>query len=308
MLRQRGIFLKERRKGEEVKGRKGILLLAVALAAFEGVAFQEIPKASAKALGVTRGKPFRSGMVFVNGKYVAPPYVIERWGTGIRINAIPVTGQIIEWDEFLKTQSGVKVTKTEEKVVETPPPPPPPPVAAEATAPAQEITAASLDALFDDVPPPKKAASSAPAVRTPVFSTPQQPKVTVSYAIEGEFVSNDASKALVKRINAARTEIDRLLRADGFICFGDAYSRVVGDARTAKRLMAKLPELQQHSNTIDEFRAGVRSANLVYLNEILCDQLFENRVDYRKLKERRVKMQQASSYDDILKDVSKPLF
>ena len=59
-------------------------------------AMPEIPVASAKALGVTRGKAFRSGLVFINGKYRAPPYVVSRWGTGLRINDKPVTGQVID--------------------------------------------------------------------------------------------------------------------------------------------------------------------------------------------------------------------
>ena len=92
------------------------LLAAVAAALFAAgdvSAMPEVPMDSAKALGVTKGKAFRSGLVFINGKYLPPPYVVSRWGTGLRINNKPVTGQIINWTEFLKTQSGVKVSKTE---------------------------------------------------------------------------------------------------------------------------------------------------------------------------------------------------
>ena len=74
------------------------LLFAVAvMTAMGAFAFQPIPKESAKALKVTRARPFSAGAVFINGKYVEPPYVVERWGTGIRINKIPVTGQIVDW-------------------------------------------------------------------------------------------------------------------------------------------------------------------------------------------------------------------
>ena len=93
--------------------RRVTVALAVAMMATAGLAFEPIPKASARALGVTRGKSFSSGAVFVNGKFLAPPYVVERWGTGIRINQTPVTDQVVEWTEFLKTQRGFKMTKTE---------------------------------------------------------------------------------------------------------------------------------------------------------------------------------------------------
>ena len=71
--------------------------------ALSSFGFQPLPKESA-ALGVTKGKPISSGFVFVNGKHLKPPYVVERWGTGIRINRTQVTGPLVSWEEFLKTQ------------------------------------------------------------------------------------------------------------------------------------------------------------------------------------------------------------
>ena len=130
----------------------------------------------------------------------------------------------------------------------------------------------------------------------------------VSYVLEGEFKMNEESKALRDRINAVRTEIDRILRSGGFIGFGDNYSRVTGDKRTFLRLLDSLPELQQRSRTLESFRAGVRTANLVYLNEVLCEELYRNRVDYRKLKERREKLKSAQKWEQIIEDASDPLF
>lgn len=279
------------------------LLFAVAvMTAMGAFAFQPIPKESAKALGVTRGKPFSAGMVFVNGKYVEPPYVVERWGTGIRINGQQVTGQVVDWNEFLKTQDGVKVEKTETMVASTP-------VARSAPAAAassDDIDASSLDDLFDDDPKPAKKAVKKTATFRPAALA--VPKTVVSYALSGEFKPNDASKALVIRVNATRTEIDRILRSGGFICFGNDYSQVTGDKRTLSSLLDALPELEQRSGTLERFRAGVRSANLVYLNDMLCEDLFKNRIDYRKLMERRERIRSAQNWNQVLEDVSNPLF
>ena len=96
------------------------LMAAAALSAAAALAMPTIPKASATALGVTRGRPFSSGVVFVEGKYIEPPYVVERWGTGIRINGKAVTGQVINWNEFLKTQEGVKVSRSEQEAEPAP--------------------------------------------------------------------------------------------------------------------------------------------------------------------------------------------
>lgn len=280
-----------------------VLVFFLSLATTAAFAFQPVPKESAKALGVTRGKKFSSGVVFINGKYIEPPYVVERWGTGIRINSIPVTGQVIDWTEFLKTQEGIR---QEKKTIEAPNPSPAP--VASAPKPVEDVDASSLDDLFDDDPKPVR---SKPAVKPAAVSrpaVPAAPRTVVSYVLEGEFKMNEESKALRDRINAVRTEIDRILRAGGFICFGDSYSRVTGDKRTLLNLLDSLPELQQRSATLGAFRAGVRSANLVYLNEVLCEELFRNRVDYRKLMERREKIQSDRKWDQIIEEASDPLF
>lgn len=274
--------------------------LFLSLAAATAFAFQPIPKESAKALGMTRGKPFVAGVVFINGKFIDPPYTVERWGTGIRINQTPVTGQVVDWSEFLKTQDGVKVEK---KTVESGAAS----VAVEAVAPALKDSADALDALFDDDPEP--------AVSKPVRSTrpstvarPAAPRTEVSYSMVGSFVPNEASRALLKRINDARTEIDRFLRTGGFICFGNNYSRVTGDKRTLVKMMAALPDLLQKSTTVEEFSSGVRSAGLVYLNEVLCEDLFRNRADYPKLRRRNARIQSAGKWDRIVQEVADPLF
>ena len=273
------------------------LVILVAMAATGAFAFQPIPKESAKALGRTRGKPFSSGAVFVNGKYVEPPYVVERWGTGIRVNKIPVTGQVVDWNEFLKTQPNVKIEKKESAPVQPAPVQPAPAVPA-----ADEMS--SLDDLFDDDPKPKKPVSK--RIATPAAPKPAKPVVT--YALDGEFKQNADSAALLDRINAARTEIDRMLRSGGFICFGDSYSQVQGDKRTFMELLEKLPEFQQRSPNEQSFYSKVRAAKFVYLNEILCQDLYRNRMDYRKLREYREKLKSSQKWDQILEEVSDPLF
>lgn len=283
-------------------GIKAWMMLVGSVIALGAFAFQPIPGESAKALGRTRGKPFSSGAVFVNGKYIEPPYVVERWGTGIRINGMQVTGQILDWNEFLKTQTNVKVEKKE--VAPAQPAPAPAPVQpAAVTSAADEMS--SLDDLFDDDPKPKKASSPKPFA-APAAPKPAKPVVT--YVLDGEFKHNDETKALVGRINATRTEIDRALRSGGFICFGNSYSQVQGDKRTFMEMLEKLPEAMQRSSDEQSFHARIRAARLVYLNEVLCQDLYRNRTDYRKLKERREKIKSAQKWDKIIEEVSDPLF
>lgn len=278
---------------------KGIVFVVVAMMATALMAFQPIPKASARALGVTRGKLFSKGLVFINGKYLPPPYVVERWGTGIRINSTPVTGQIVDWNEFLKTQPGVKTVTTEpesaavsesaESEAE-----------AEATSETQPVEAAaadvnSLDDLFEDdsdendVKKKPAAARSTPKPKV-VHKPAPKPRATVSYVLEGDFVPNEETKALVKRINQTRTDVDRTLRSGGFLCFGDKYPNLSGDSRLLKKLLSKLPELQQQATDEADFVSSAYAANIVYLNETLLRELYKNRIDYLQLKRLRAKL------------------
>ena len=278
---------------------KGVVFVVVAMMATAVMAFQPIPKASARALGVTRGKLFSKGLVFINGKYLPPPYVVERWGTGIRINSTPVTGQIVDWNEFLKTQPGVKTVTTEPESVAVSESAEPE-AEAEATSETQPVEAAaadvnSLDDLFEDdsdendVKKKSAAARSTPKPKV-VHKPAPKPRATVSYVLEGDFVPNEETKALVKRINQTRTDVDRTLRSGGFLCFGDKYPNLSGDSRLLKKLLSKLPELQQQATDEADFVSSAYAANIVYLNETLLRELYKNRIDYLQLKRLRAKL------------------
>ena len=278
---------------------KGIVFVVVAMMATAVMAFQPIPKASARALGVTRGKLFSKGLVFINGKYLPPPYVVERWGTGIRINSTPVTGQIVDWNEFLKTQPGVKTVTTEPESVAVSESAEPE-AEAEATSETQPVEAAaadvnSLDDLFEDdsdendVKKKPAVARSTPKPKV-VHKPAPKPRATVSYVLEGDFVPNEETKALVKRINQMRTDVDRTLRSGGFLCYGDKYPNLSGDSRLLKKLLSKLPELQQQATDEADFVSSAYAANIVYLNETLLRELYKNRIDYLQLKRLRAKL------------------
>ncbi len=277
-----------------------MLLLLVPLFACAAI---DIPKASGKALGVTKGKPFSSGLVFINGRYIEPPYVVERWGVGIRINGIPAVAQVIDWTDFIKTQAGVKVTKTEAPV----------PAAGDEESMGDEEEEEepadiddfidfddALDDLFEDDSSEKKETKK-PAKKPAKKARPAKPRATVTYSLEGDFVPNEASRALVQKVNKSRAEIDAMLREGRFIFFGDRYARVSGDARTAAEILEKLPEIEKKSKSAAELVASVRASYLVFLTEPICRDLFQNRRDYLKLQRRRDKERTAREDERLMR-------
>lgn len=278
---------------------KKLLVVLIAMLAICASAI-EIPKASGKALGVTKGKPFSDGIVFVNGKYLEPPYVVERWGCGIRINGQPVIAEAIAWSEFVKTQPGAKVIKTET-----------PAGASDAEAADDEEEDdlddmydddddSSLDDLFDDDPKPAKKAAPKKAAKKKVKKAPKKPKATVTYTLEGDFVANDASNKLKTRVNKIRTDINTTLLNGGVIIFGDKYARVTADALSAELILDKLPEIERTCKSGSQLLSAARAAGIVYLTPPIAADLARNRTDYIKLQQRRVKWKKDREINKML--------
>ena len=266
----------------------GLISAALAAAAFlaAGAAvrtsaessFRAPPVSVLKALKASVGKPFSAGYVFIDGRYVKPPYRVERYGNVLRVNGIVVTGPVVAWSEFAKTQRGAKFVR-KEAAPDTGAAPAPAPVP---VAPSGADADDDLDSLFDgddDVP----VASSAPVSPAPrVKEVPSG-----SWRLEGPFEKNEASAALLKRIDDARTRVDLCLRSGGCCFFGRGYADVRGEAAMAKELMEKLPALLQGYDKAEKFARAVRQAGFSYLPPALVGELFANRMQYIELARRR---------------------
>lgn len=279
--------------------RKIVLMVMFVFAALTALCFEAIPKASAKNLGATGGKEIKTGVVFVNGKFIPGPYKVQRWGTGIRINGQFVTGQVVSWNDFVKTQPGAERIETS--------------VGGGSSASDEDDGGdieddggdsmddlwaddddMGLDDLFDDEPKAKKAApAKKPSAKK---KAAKKPTKKVTYKLKGEFAHNDQTKALLKKINDFRSDIDRQLRLGGMICFGDRYSRVIMDKGPAMKLLEKLPELQQSSTSADELINGIRALRMDFIPRDLCREFYQNRVDYHNLQQLRKKLKE-SKYD-----------
>jgi len=231
-----------------------VLALAV-VAAPSAPKFEKVPKQAMEMLKGTRGKPFSAGIVFVNGEYVKPSYRIIRYGTALYVNDVQVTGQIVPWRTFLATQDGYQA---------------PAKAGAEAPKPAK-----SVDDLFDDEP-----------VKKPGDKPPEEPDV------EGAFAPNAKSEALLKKVNAARLEVQRKLKDGYIVFFGVRYARVMVEPRVARSLLAVLPEAIRDATDGAELAATLRGKGFPFMGRALCDDLVGHRADYLKLVERRTKIRE----------------
>ena len=225
------------------------LVAALSAAAAEKTAsgFEEVPAQAMEVLKGAVGRPQNNGLVFVNGRYLRPPYRVARMGTAIFINDVQVTGQLQSWRRFLATQPGYTATV--------------------GTKPAAEEggEAKSLDELFADDDDAKKSDGES--------------------AIK--FKANAKSAALLQEIDAYRTDVQRKLREGNAIFFGSRYARVVVEPRVVKTLLATLPEAMRDADDGVDLESRVRAGGIVFLNRTICTELVANRPDYLKLSERR---------------------
>ena len=242
----------------------GALVLAASAARPE---FEEVPAGANKALKAVKGKPIRTGMVFVNGHYVKPPYVLMRSGTALFANSrTQITGQVVPWKAFLATQGGASAPKP--------------------AAPAQPRTAQSVDDLFADTPPPA--------------SKPAAPAAT-DVAEEVDFIPNARSDRLLEQINRQRSFFDRRLRDGYVIFFGSRYAPVSVEPRSGRALMAILPEAIRDSSDGADLYGRMRAKGFPYMTRELCDELVENRVDYSRIVERRKEMEREDEVNKLLR-------
>lgn len=255
-------------------------------------AFERVPKDALTALKATVGKPFMSGLVFLDGKYIEPPYTVERYGTAIRINGTQVSGQLIPWDEFLKTQDGAKVETA----------PAAAPASAEAEESVEEETTESvsddmdLDDLFDDAPAKPKAKRKV----TRKVKKPAAPVATTTVTFEGPFKPNDKTRAMVAKLNKIRTNTEVNLRNGGYCFFGSKYSPVTGDRGAASLLLTALPKAMKGCSDYSAFFNAASAQHISYLPADVLHDLYRNRIDYIKLLEREKSFKEERQWEALL--------
>ena len=237
-------------------------VVGLAWATQAAATFEKVPAEAQAALKGARGKPVRTGLVFVNGHYLPPPYTVARYGTAIFINNVQVTDQIVSWKLFLSTQAGGAS-------------------ATPAAAP-EKKKGSAIDDLFEDDAPP---AAPAPAAKAEGGSS---------------FVPNVRTQQMLKRINDYRTEVNKRLLNGETCFFGTRYARVNVSGRLARSLLDVLPEAVRDAADGAELFARMKSKGFGFLTSALCADLIEHRADYAALVERRQKVREDENFRKML--------
>ena len=268
---------------------KSIILACFVLTAADFIlanGFEDCPPQAVANLKVTSPrKPVRSGYVFLNGKYMPPPYRVTRHGTVIKINGQQVTGQIIPWSKFVDLpQTEVvkeKAPQSARKKVEAPAP--------------KKIT--SVDDLFADEPEvpekPKTPAQDTAAIDE-LFGdgpakAPSASEVRAEAIANAKFVKTPKTDSMVKRMNDYRSIIHRQL-LNGDICFfGSKYSQINVPNQLSRKFLDVLPSAIQQSTDAFSLYTTLRSKGFAFVSRQISEELFANIADSSIIQERRRK-------------------
>lgn len=272
--------------------KKHILLACLITLSFFGSAgyaqLPEVPDEAITALGMTIGTPKRNGFVFIEGRYISPPYTVSRKGNGIFINRIQVEQPIVWSAETLNPSvhpqpKKDEAPKTPEPVEPSPEPQPPAESAAVVVTdsivvsnapPAEAPVGKTLDALFDDsatnsVAGVEKNGSGTEKKATPVVLTQKQ------------------KDELRQKLDAIRVRFEQGLARGEIYFFSPKYGRVNGTYGTAKTLFSVLPEALRYAQSPQDLMSRLRQGGVSFLDASTCVDLYKNKLSFMVLNDRR---------------------
>ncbi len=265
----------------------------------------ELPEVTEDALvelGSTYGTPQMNGFVFVEGRYIPPPYTVTRKGNGIFINRIQVE-QPLSWardalsgaegggaslhSEKPRTKKALDADGDFEQVDTAVTPaagiqavPAETPVAD----PGKTKAVKSIDDLFADEEKPASPVRAAPEAGTAVVTQQVAATAVTEHTPEEIRRGKDAVIANLERLRKGYEQA--LSRGDIFF-FGQRHNRVNGNLGTARMLMKVLPQALRSAESPNDLWQSLKQGGVYFIDLGICVELFKNRMTFTLLEERQ---------------------
>ncbi len=260
-------------------------------------------------LGTTLGTPQMNGFVFIDGRYIPPPYTVSRKGNAIFINRIQIE-QPVAWSRAAATgavpqpapaAAAVKKSVDADGDFEEVGAAAKPVAAAEpAPAAAKAKSVKSIDDLFDDDTPAKPvSAAAAPAAPAAPAAAPA---VAASGAGTAELTDDDLKRqkeALVANLERLRRGYEQALVQNEFFFFGTRHNRVNGNYGTARALMGVLPKALRYAQSPVDLMQRLNQGGVYFIDLGICSALYKNRGTFPMLEERLTKIEDAEEFEAV---------
>jgi len=255
----------------------------------------EITETALAELGIAYGVPGMSGFVFVEGRYLAPPYTVTRRGNGIFVNRVQVEQPVV-WPRGVEPASAARAVDAdgdfETVAPEAAQPAPAQPVAEDA----QKKAVKSIDDLFADeeepaAAPQPAAARPAPAASTQAVRSPEDHARDKAQVIEG--------------LDRIRAGYEQALSRGEIFFFGQRHNRVNGTYGTARTLMGVLPKALRYAESPLDLQNRLKQGGVYFLDIGICGELFKNRNTFPLLEERLRKIEADEALEAMKKKAAR---
>ena len=268
----------------------------------------EVTESAQEELGTTYGVPQMNGFVFIEGRYLSPPYTVTRKGNGIFINRVLVE-QPVAWSHVAPAAAeegepaaaagqppaapkAVDADGDFEEVAEpaAAPAPEAPAAPADAAEPAKPKAVKSIDDLFNDEQPPAAApAPAAPEAAGAVAPAPPAVAVRTPEELKQE------KAALVASLDRLRKGYEQALSQGEIFFFGQRHNRVNGNYGTGRTVMGVLPKALRQAQSPQDLLQRLNQGGVYFLDLGICSALYKNKTTFRMLEERFAKIEEAEA-------------
>ena len=278
----------------------------------------EVPAEAVAELGSTFGTPQMNGFVFIEGRYVPPPYTVTRKGNGLFINRIQFE-QPVAWSFFDTSDAAAGGAAAPKKAVDADGDfqevgkaavkPAAPDVQSAAEKPK---TVKSIDDLFADDK------DAAPAAKQPVADAGEPaPLAAAPAATQPPATLQPMAKRFPEDIKRQKEELratlenlrkgyeQALSRGEVFF-FGQRNCRLNGNYGTARTLMGVLPNALRQSQTPQDLLQRLNQGDIYFVDLGICTALFKNKNTFPLLEERLQKIEDAEEIEALRKSRPQP--
>ena len=253
----------------------------------------ETVQSSTEALGTTEGKPITNGFVFIDGKYIAPPYLVTREGNGIYINGYLVE-QPCPWPIPQKKKSEVPIkdpempqfiskntSKYDKDLIE---------YLGKKKAYylgkyGEKKTVKMMVKVYQDLP----CVSNASLGLTEKY-------INVTWA-DGNKMRHRlimpkrktvkwTRKTILEWTERVRADYEYRLNKGDYYFLGSAHGRMTGTADGAQKLLGVLLPILETSKNARVVQQKLQQSGITFMDEKACEVFFSNRNDSPDLKKR----------------------